>query len=306
MNAGKMMMMALCAVLAVGAAEQEKGVFGTAFLDLDKDDKVELVRTMNETLTKQKEGAGEAARAKRLQTIYALNRDAVRAAKNADKKSVIAEVFATAPIDALPVITDRFATELFTREAAGLDPKTDAFVEFAAATLLKVNARVRQLPTARLPGVRSAFAVIAFLKASEGQPEDLRESLLFYVLTGSTGLARTQWIPAAMGDDGKEPSYQAMLTAGLAGEEPAHAVALPLRSPERGNKLVGSDLRVKNARDVSGPEGEGPEQGLGGEFDGNFGAVPRGSVDNKNSPWYRRHRGDKPSDEPGNYLGQTL
>jgi len=292
------------------AAEESKGVFGTAFLELDQDDKVELVRTMNETFSKKKQEKDEteAQRQKRIKTIYALNRDAVKAAKDADKKSVIAEVFATAPIEALPTIVDGFATELFTRKMAGLNEKDDSFVEFAAATLLKVNARLRQLPTSRRPGMRSVFAVIAFLKASEGKPEDLRQSLLFYVLTGSEKLARTEWIPEAMGDDGKKPSYEKMLSAGLEGEEPAHADLHPMKTTELGNLLVGSDLRGKNARDVSGPVDRNTERAdFGSGEDTSINTVPRGDVNNPDSPWYRRRRGDDtPDPEPENYLGHTL
>lgn len=298
-------MLAFCAVLSVGAAAQDKGMLNSAFLELDKDDKVNLVRSMNQTFTKDSDKDETAEQqAKRIKTVYALNRDAVRAAKDADKKLVIAEVFATAPMEALPTITDGFAKEVFTRAMMNLSEKDDSFVEFAAATLLRVNSRLRQLPTRRLPGARSVFAVISFLKASGGNPADLRDQLLFYVLTGSTTLARTQWIPAAMGDDGKPASYQQILEAGLKGEEPQHQNQHPMKSSELGNLLVGSDLRVKNARDVSGPKPIEDQQGLGGGE--GVGTVPRGAVENPNSPWYRRRRGDDPDDEPGNYLGHSL
>ena len=305
MNAGKILMLAFCAVLSVGAAEQDKGLLNSAFLELDKDDKVNLVRSMNQTFTKEEKDKDETAeaKAKRIKTVYALNRDAVRAAKDADKKLVIAEVFATAPMEALPTITDGFAKEVFTRKMLNLNEKDDSFVEFAAATLLRVNSRLRQISTARFPGARSAFAVISFLKASDGKPEDLRDQLMFYVLTGSEVLARTKWVPAAMGDDGKPPSYQPIFEAGFVGEEPPHQNLHPMKSPELGNLLVGSELRVKNARDVTGPKPIETERGLDQET---LGTVPRGAIDNPDSPWYRRRRGDDPEDEPGNYLGHSL
>ena len=297
MNAGKILMLAFCAVLSVGAAEQDKGLLNSTFLELDKDDKVDLVRSMNQTFTKEKdENETAEAKAKRIKKVYALNRDAVRAAKDADKKLVVAEVFATAPMEALPMITDGFAKEVFTRKMMNLSEKDDSFVEFAAATLLRVNSRLRQISTARFPGARSAFAVISFLKASDGKPEDLRDQLMFYVLTGSEVLARTKWVPAAMGDDGKPPSYQPIFEAGYMGEEPPHQNLHPMKSPELGNLLVGSELRVKNARDVTGPKPIEIERGT----------VPRAAIENPNSPWYRRRRGDDPDDEPGNYLGHSL
>ena len=202
MNAMKNALAVFAILAALAGMAEEKGSLGTAFQDLQKDDQVEFVRAVNESMRTYKASTPE----KRLQTIYAVNRDAVRAAPAKEKKAVIAEVFATAPMDALPTITDRFATELFSRKAAGFSDKDDSFTEFAAATLMRVRTRMRFLATHELPAARMTFAVIMVLKASEGNPADLRESVLFYIPTGSHELARKVWIPAALGEDGNAPS----------------------------------------------------------------------------------------------------
>ncbi len=284
-------------ILGVSAAPKA-GSLGTAFQDLPREDQVEFVRAVNLSMRSYQASTPE----KRLNTIYVVNRDAVRAAPEKERKAVIAEVFATAPMDVLPMISDRFANELFSRKAAGFDDKDDSFVEFASATLMRVRNRLFSgVSREQFPGARSAFAVICFLKASEGKPADLRQSFLFYVLSGSQELARKVWIPAALGEDGQAPSYQPILDAGYKGEEPEHANTHPMANPELGNLLVGSDLRVANAKDVSSPTPlitGAPGQGLN--------RVPRAAVQDPDSPWYRRRRGDRPEDEPETYRGQGL
>ena len=293
----------LLATLSLGAAT-EKGSFGTAFQDLARDDQVEFVRAVNESMRNYKASTPE----KRLLTIYAVNRDAVRAAPAAERKAVIAEVFATAPMDALPMITDRFAAELFTRKAAGFSEKDDSFTEFAAATLMRVRTRMRSLSVDELPGARTTFAVIMVLKASEGKPADLRESVLFYIPTGSYEIARKEWIPAALGEDGKPVSYQPILEAGYKGEEPAHVNELVMAPVQELNRLVGSELRVGDAKDVKGPTpAYDPHAPILDDRTGSgLGRVPRAAVEDKDSPWFRRRRGDRPASPSEPYMGQGL
>lgn len=289
--------------LVLSAAQDGAAAFTGAFQNLAKDDQVEFVRAVNKAMADYKASTPE----RRLATIYSVNRDAVKSSPAAEKKAVIAEVFATAPMDALPKIADGFAADLFNRKAAGLSDKDDSFLEFTSATLMRVRNRVRQLPVDHLPSARSAFAVISFLKASEGKPEDLRDTLLFYILTGSQGVARTEWIPAALGADGKAPSYQPILEAGLKGEEPQHANLHPMAPIELGNLQVGSDLRVENAKDVSSPKPLDTMNGQGGgQMDAGLNRVPRAQVSDKDSPWYTRRRGEKPTGEVEPYMGQGL
>lgn len=297
---------AIAAMFAfVQAASDARNSFGTAFQDLAKDDQVEFVRAVNKSMEDYEASTPE----KRLFTIYAVNRDAVKAAPEKERKAVIAEVFATAPMESLPMISDRFASELFCRKAAGFSEKDDSFVEFASATLMRIRNRLASgVPIEKYPGARSAFAVICFLKASEGKPEDLRQSFLFYVLTGSQEVARKVWIPAALGTDGKAPSYQPILEAGYKGEEPEHVDLHPMAPIELGNLQVGSDLRVQNAKDISSPKPRDTMHGLtiGGMSDQGLNRIPRAATQDPDSPWYRRRRGDRPDDEPESYMGQGL
>lgn len=316
-NKNKTLAVALIVSLAAlapwtASAAREKGAFGTAFQDLAKEDQVEFVKAVNKSMAeyihdddaKQDRQVYE----KRLRTVYIVNRDAVRAAPEKERKAVIAEVFATAPMEALPGIADGFAQDLFNRKAAGLGADDDSFMEFLAATLMRVRNRLHSMPVDQYPGARSAFAVISFIKASEGKPEDLRDTSLFYVLTGSQNITRTVWIPAALGEDDKPPSYQPILDAGYKGEEPPHQNLHPMSPVELGNLKQGSELRVENAKDISSPKPVYDVHVIeDGTMGGGLGRVPREAVSNPDSPWFRRRRGVTPPDEPPTpYMGQGL
>ena len=91
--------------------------------------------------------------------------------------------------------------------------------------------------------------------------------------------------------------------------------AHPMSPVELGNLQVGSELRVMGAKDVSSPRplddfhGMPLDVGTGGGLL----RVPRGAVEDPDSPWYRRRRGDRPSEPPTPtpqpqppYMGQGL
>lgn len=309
-------------MLAVGAAfvssvyakVPESGAFGTAFQDLAGDDQARFVSTVNQSMAKQDEPLNE----KSIVTLYRVNRDAVKASPAIDRKKVLAAVFTTAPKECLPYFTDHLAEDLFTRKAAGFNQDDDSFVEFASAALLRISQALNVLQPRELPGMRSAFAVIMFLKASEGKPEDLREAFMLYVLSGSHEITRKEWIPAAMGDDKQVPTYKPMLEAMEKGEEPSHPLAMGI-TPSQLSVWMRSEKNLNvNTVDNSGPAPAdmlsggvpgarsggvaGAGDGVGGGQDIGLSRVPRGEINDKNSPYYSRRRGD----EPGGYVGQTF
>ena len=291
----------VCAVPLVGFAQGgAKTAQPGAFDDISGDDRVSFVATVNRSLSK----SDEPLDGRRMQTLYRVNRDAVRGTTGADRKAVLAEVFATIPRECLPMVTDRFATELFSRKAGGFKAD-DAFVEFASAALMQISLRCRTADD--YPGTRSAFAVIMFLKASEGKPAGLREAFMVYIHSGTHKIAREEWIPAAMGDDGSSPTYAPMLAAGIKGEEPGHSITLPQGAPEELNRLVGSEMRVDHAWDVSGPKPRNMEASVrddGYSIGSGVWRVPRDRMHNKDSPWYRRRRGDPPAGRPSGCPGR--
>lgn len=307
-------LLAACAAFtpAIGAKDSGKSAFGTAFQDLAGDDQARFVSTVNLSMAKQDEPLDE----KSIITLYRVNRDAVKASPPIDRKKVLAAVFATAPKECLPYFTDHLAEDLFTRKAAGFNPDDDSFMEFASAALLRISRVLHVMQPRELPGMRSAFAVIMFIKASEGKPDDLREVFMLYVLSGSHEITRKKWFPAVFGDDNQVPTYKPMLEAMEKGEEPDHKLPLPIASPQLSVWMRGEMNLDGNTADDSGPtpadsihvkvSGVGMDMGLS--------RVPRAAVSDKDSPYYTRRRGrhpDRPEppegeEEPCGYVGQTF
>lgn len=307
----KQLVFAMLAMSAIAMAEkvQSRNAFSGAFSEMAGGDQAEFIATVNRSLADPDKPLDD----RQIKTLYSVNRDAVRGAPAADRKTVLAEVFATVPRACLPTIADRFAAELFSRKAAGFGDSDDSFVEFASAALMRISLRCRTADD--FPGTRTAYAVIMFLKASEGRPASLREDFMMYIHSGTHRIAREEWIPAALGDGGRPPTYAPMIEAGIKGEEPRHKIAFPQGPPEELNRLVGSEMRVDHAWDVSGPQPEMRELGI--SADGGLGSgvwrVPRDRMHDSDSPWYRRRRvgggggGEvRPPVEPELYVGQTL
>lgn len=305
----KHLVFALLAMSALAMADrvQSRNAFSDAFSGLAGDDQAEFIATVNRSLADPDKPLDD----RQMQTLYRVNRDAVRGAPPAARKTVLAEVFATVPRVCLPMITERFATELFSRKAAGFKADDDSFVEFASAALMRISLRCRTADD--FPGTRTAYAVIMFLKASEGRPASLREDFMMYIHSGTHRIAREEWIPAALGDNGQQPTLAPMIEAGIKGEEPRHRITIPQGPPEELNRLVGSELRVEHAWDVSGPQPERQDAGIPAEDGIGSGVwrVPRDRMHDRDSPWYRRRRGGggekRPLPaEPEPYLGQPI
>ena len=67
----------------------------SAFKDFDNDeDPISFVQTVNRSMAKDEDKLDD----RRIKTLYRVNRDVVRAAREEDFKNVLAEVFATAPV----------------------------------------------------------------------------------------------------------------------------------------------------------------------------------------------------------------
>lgn len=282
------------------ADSMPSGTFGSAFKDLAGEDQVSFVQTINRSMAKEPDKLDD----KRIQTLYRVNRDAVRGAPEGDRRNVLAEVFATAPVKCLPYFTDSFAREVFSRKSAPYGNKDEAFVEFASAALMKISQRCRYADDLR--AFRTVFAVIMFLKASEGRPEDLRESFMVFIHSGVHEIARKEWLPAALGDNGERPTYEPMMKAGYRQEPPDHKIRVGAADPpELLNLFVHSDLAVEyDAWDVQSPTPAEPwrVQPGGDTMGAGLWRTPRTRVSREKDP----EPTPEPEPGPGPYLGQTL
>lgn len=198
----------LGAVLSASLAGFAAGVTDDAFKGLSADERIGFVGSMNAMLPNFPAATEES----RIETTYRLNRDFIKAAPTVDRRRVLAEVYATIPEYALPALTDGLSSKVFTRAAMGFKKDDDTFQSFALSAMLGIYRRCRSDNKLVISNQRRiAFAVVMFLKASEGIPDDLMDQLIAFVPDVVRDRAREVWIPSAMGEDGKKPTYEPMM-----------------------------------------------------------------------------------------------
>ena len=179
-----------------------------------------------------------------------LNHAALKAVKGSGNVvALLAEVFATVPPEALTVINERFASDLFNRAT---DPKvtyTDAqFTDIALKIMETVNKRTAETDNA---STRSAFAILMLLRASNGTPADLEDKLIATLPNADAReLAKSEWIPSALGKDGRELGYEPILASADAGRRPDFDFVLVIAGPQLLDSLL-QDIGGKNVDGLS-------------------------------------------------------
>jgi len=155
-----------------------------------------------------------------------VNESALKASKKGNLKAMLAETFATVPVEALTLVNERLAADLFSRSA---DPSIsdDDFLRHAKESLKVIKARCATVDDS---AVRVTFAVLMFLRASQGLPPGLRDELVGLMDEKDREIAANEWIPAAMGE-GQDKTYDPMLGASDAGEAPAPQAVLEIAAP---------------------------------------------------------------------------
>ena len=193
-------------VLAVAAAlSAMAGLQDEVPPELKSDEQLHLLRTINLALRNYT----ATTQAKAVEAVYRVNLDMVKEMSALDRRTVLAEVFATVPEFALPAVADGFATDLFWREAAESNPNDDSFADFAISAMLRIYRRCRDLDLAGQR--RTVFAVIMFLKASEGKIPDLQSQLETFIPDSLRDMARDVWIPSALGDSYRESMCERLI-----------------------------------------------------------------------------------------------
>lgn len=159
-----------------------------------------------------------------------VNRAALQGASAGNVANVLAVTFATVPPESLTVVSERFASDLFNRDA---DPSVkmsdEAFENTAKEAIGKV---VQATAGSDDAGVRNTLSVIMFTKASNGSIDGLSDRLVATLPDSNVReLATTEWIPAAMAE-GDAKSYDSMLAYADAGKAPNLNIVLNLAGPQ--------------------------------------------------------------------------
>ena len=287
-------------------------------------EQAEFVGRVNEAIGKMP-GTPEAKSA----AFYVVNKAAVRGATN--KKSVLAEVFATVPVEYLTDINERFATELFGRDANRTYAKDEEgdgkFIKLAKSTLAVVNSRCE---SAKNAGVRQTFAALMFIRAADGSPKGLTDMLIAQMTDSQAKASASAWIAEALRSEGEAASYDSMLDAAGA-EDVDHSVVLQMTGPSEVIESMLSDLQDPSVP----PSGMGSGNFVSGSVagaavpsedlsDARLTRVPRGAIGSSSAvggnrdgtnadddnPYYSRRRGSssepsspfRPTPEPPDYV----
>ena len=299
----------------IGDCANNPAAMKATITQIQASEQAAFVGRVNEAIGKMP-GTPEAKSA----AFYVVNKAAVLGASN--KKSVLAEVFATVPVEYLTDINERFATELFSREANRSYAKDkqgdEAFVKMATRTLALVNSRCE---SAKNAGVRQTFAALLFIRAAGGSPKGLADLLVAQMTDSQAKASASAWIAEALGSEGEEASYDSMLDSAGA-EEPDHSVVLQMTGPSEVIESLLSDLQDPSVP----PSGMGSGTFVAGSVagsavpsedlsDSRLSRVPRGAIGSSSAvggnrdgtfadddnPYYSRRRGS--SSEPS---GRTI
>lgn len=282
----------------IGAAVNDAKVMAETTAALNAADQVTFLRQVNEAIGKMPGSDSE-----RTAKFYAANKAALTNAKKGNLSEMLAETFATVSLEALTVINERFAQELFSRSSgSGL---TDAqFEQIAKTNVAKIEKRTAGESDA---AERNTFAVLMFVRASKGTPANLADTLVDgFADAASRQTAKTEWIPAALGKN-QPKDYSPLLGASEAVDSP---VFVDIRNvgASFGRASLLAELAAPVSKDAKPGQINNPAV-FGGETFGLNGASDNlASDDLSASGLYRVPRWFGPDDEieePGGYPNQT-
>ena len=181
-----------------------------------------------------------------------INHAALTVAQKGNTTALLAEVFATVPPEALTVISERFASDLVNRAANPNVTYTDEqFAKLTTEVMKTINERTEETDNG---STRSTFAILMFLRASNetGDALDKLEEQLVDTLKHDDAkeLAKDEWIPAALGKDGREAGYEPILASADAGRRPDFIFTLDIAGPQYLESIL-EDITGKNSDKMS-------------------------------------------------------
>lgn len=284
-------------------------VMGEIMKRLPAEDQLKFLADVNKAIDGMPASAEEKA-AKYLN----VNHLALKAAKKGNAAALLAEVFATVPPEALTVINERFAIDLVNRAANPAITYTDEqFVGICTNVMATIIERTAETDNG---STRSAFAILMFVRASNGSPADLAEKLIAMLPNeDARELAKNEWIPSALGKDGRSLGYEPLLASADAGRRPDLDFVLVIAGPQYLDSIL-ADIVGKNTDRMSfirtrSPVLDAVENPLIHQIptlDGDvFGAdiIPQGGVPRRPIPVPTPHPHPDPGPHPHPYQWQS-
>ena len=141
-------------------------------------------------------------------TVLNVDSAAVKGSKG-NVINVLAEVYATAPLEALTVINERFAADLFNRAA-------DPTVTYTDEQLINIGKKVMEVvnernKSAENAAVRSTFAILMMTRATNNSISGYSDMLVETLPQEMQATAKNEWIPQALGEGVNVKTYEPML-----------------------------------------------------------------------------------------------
>ncbi|MCR5414683.1 MAG: hypothetical protein K6F50_08180 [Kiritimatiellae bacterium] len=272
---------------AEAAANQK--TMSAVIKDLSEEDQVKFLAMVNEEIANS-EGSAEEKTARYIAAAEA----ALSSCPKSNVAALTAEVYATVPLQSLPLMSERLASGVFSRGTAN-----DAQVKTAAESVMKaIEARTS---SAADSDRRNTAAVLAFLNASGGTPADLRSTLL----DGYPSEASMEWVPAAMGEVDGTKDYKPLLGVETASPKADDVFTILPMAPA---VLAGSMMADLSGTGTAYTDAVlDPDQYALPDQGGDFGMeirIPRTTDQSK--PWYNGAKRGESYDEPEVYPGQSF
>lgn len=197
--------------------------------------------------------------AERIAAFVAANRAALEGARKGNVTTLVAECFATVPLEALPAMNESLASDLMNRSTAKGHTFTDEqYAKLSEAVMAKVNARTATVDDG---AVRSGFAALMMIRGSNSATAAIVGPIVAAMPEEVRDIAERQWFPAALGEN-QEKSYEPMLGFAGVGEKidddpNRQPVILRVTGPQFADSLLvdvgGFNLKPSNLSEKRNP-----------------------------------------------------
>lgn len=193
-------------------------------------DQIAYVAALNAAIAKLPGSAEE-----RIATYLTVNSEAVQGAAKGNLKAVVAEVFATAGVEALPVIHTQFAEKFFNRAGNASQTYSDqTFIKISGEVMKTVNERTATVDNG---DARSGFAALMFLKASNTPTApEMVDAMVETLPPASREVAKSEWFPAATAS---EPNYDDITAGAAVDVAPVESMIITIAGPQNHVALFG-------------------------------------------------------------------
>ena len=207
----------------ISDAIKDPEVMAATMEKLSPEDQVTYVAEVNAAIAKMP-GSGE----ERTAVALNANKAALRSAAPGNVANVLAEVYATAPVESLGVISESLGSDMFNRNADPTQTYTDAqFTAIAEAVVKKVSERTANVEDG---GARSAFAAMMMVNASNGSIDNLGDTLSESLPADVREVAKNEWLPAASSENKDYTDILGQTTSEP--EAPKAVVVLQMAGPQ--------------------------------------------------------------------------